>query len=97
MKATLREWIHALNILEEDKDIYVSGIDSIAVVASCHGVKITPEGEKQWGKVLDGAYVEDCYIENKTKSSWKFLASLAGYCPASDYEKWFEGDNAKLI
>lgn len=39
MNVTLEEFLHAINIIGDDRDVYVDGIDSIAV---CPPVKLTP-------------------------------------------------------
>ena len=106
MSTTLKDLLHAINILGDDRDVTVDGIDSIAV---CPPVKLTPEGSDHFRKALD-AKVEveykndshrDTYIsddeEDVNEEAWHLLASLAGYCEESKFDKWFEGDTATMI
>lgn len=106
MKTTLFDLLHAVNVIGIDTDIFVDGIDSIAV---CPPVKFTPEGLSQFRMAL-AANVEveyenqshsDTYVsdndENVNIEAWRLLSALAGYCGASRFNKWFEGDNAKII
>ena len=106
MTTTLKDLLHAINILGEDRDVTVDGIDAIAV---CPPVRFTPEGLKHFRKAL-GATVEveyknDCHCdtyvsdddEDVNNEAWNLLTSLAGYCSESKFNNWFEGDTAKMI
>lgn len=106
MKATLKDLLHAINILGDDRDVFVDGNDTIAV---CPPVKFTPEGLEYWRKAL-GAAVEveykddthrDTYVSDDREAinekAWNLLNALAGYCSESKFNKWFEGDTAKMI
>ena len=106
MNTTLFDLLHAINVIGIDMDIMVDGIDSIAV---CPPIKFTPEGLSQFRMAL-GANVEveyksnfhsDTYISDSDEDvnieAWRLLSSLAGYCGANKFNKWFEGDNAKII
>lgn len=106
MTTTLKDLLHAINILGDDRDVTVDGIDAIAV---CPPVKFTPEGLEHFRKALD-ATVEveykndshrDTYVsddrEDINQDAWNLLVSLAGYCPEKTFDKWFDGDNAKMI
>ena len=51
MKATLREYFHALNTLCADVDVSVDGTDEC--VAVCSPIRLTPKGEEKFGALLD--------------------------------------------
>ena len=110
---TVKDMLHFSNCQEEDRDIYVDGIDGIAV---CGGeIALTSAGMERFGVVLDmemdGNTImgndEDYnnmydYEEGKGDGgrlylAYEFICALAGYCDSSDYTKWFEGDDAKPI
>lgn len=105
MNTTLKDLLHAINILGEDRDATVDGIGSIAV---CPPVKFTPEGLKHFHKALEATveveYEDDChndtYVsdeEDVNEEAWNLLASLAGYCATSKFQIWFEGETSKMI
>ena len=105
--STLRDLIHAINIIGDDTDIYTDGIDSIAV---CPPVMLTPEGEKHFAAELNatviteysiqdthqGTYI-NCPEDEADEAAYNFLAALGGYCKGSDHKTWFTGQNAKII
>lgn len=101
MKITLQELLHAINILGDDRDVTVDGIDSIAV---CPPVKMTPAGREHFKQALtanvnveySGNYVSDD-DEKINQMAWNLLKALAGYCYADGYDQWFEGDEAEFI
>lgn len=106
MTTTLKDLLHAINITGDDRDVFVDGIDTIAV---CPPVKFTPEGLQHFQKALEakveveyrdddhwGTYVSDA-DESVDEQAWNLLASLAGYCSESKFSKWFEGDSATII
>ena len=101
IKITLQELLHAINILGDDRDVTVDGIDSIAV---CPPVKMTPAGREHFKQALtanvnveySGNYVSDD-DEKINQMAWDLLKALAGYCYADSYDQWFEGDEAELI
>lgn len=106
MRTTLKELLHAINILGDDRDVLVDGQDAIAV---CPPVKFTKEGLSHFRKALDATveveykndshrstYVSDDQ-EDVNEEAWNLLASLAGYCPENKFDKWFEGDTAEII
>ena len=106
MNISLEALLHAINILGNDYDVTVDGIDSIAV---CSPVKLTPAGRKHFEQALTANvnvdYKDDSYCctyvsdadEKIDKMAWDLLGSLAGYCYEDDYDKWFEGKEAELI
>ncbi len=106
MRTTLKDLLHAINILGDDRDVTVDGIDAIAV---CPPVKFTPEGLEHFRKTLNATveveYKNDSHLdtyvsdeeEDVNERAWNLLASLAGYCPEKDFNKWFEGEDAKMI
>ena len=106
MNTTLQDLLHAINILGDDRDVTVDGIDSIAV---CPPVKLTPAGRKHFKQALtanvnveyqDDSH-QDTYVsddeEKINRMAWDLLKSLAGYCYDDDYDQWFEGRDAELI
>lgn len=105
MQTTLKDLLHAINILGDDRDVFVDGIDAIAV---CPPVKLTTAGLKHFKKALaatveveyEGDYYRDTYIsddEDVNEEAWELLKALAGYCSEDDFNKWFETDTAKMI
>ncbi len=106
MDTTLKDLLHAINILGDDRDVFVDGEDSIAVVPP---VKFTPEGLKHFKKALDASveveYKNGChrdtYVSDEEEGvneyAWNLLVSLSGNCNESNFNKWFEGENAKMI
>lgn len=51
MKATLREYFHALNTLCADVDVTVDG--TYEGIAVCTPIRLTPKGEEKFGALLD--------------------------------------------
>lgn len=106
MNTTLQDLLYAINILGEDRDVCVDGIDAIAV---CPPVKLTPKGREHFRQALSsnviveykGEQHQDTYVSNDDEAddekAWNFLKSLAGYCNANNFDQWFEGENAKML
>ncbi|MDE7377500.1 MAG: hypothetical protein K2N13_00880 [Paraprevotella sp.] len=106
MEATLEDLLHAINILGEDRDILVDGINSIAV---CPPVKMTPAAREHFKQALTANVVveyennsySDAYVcdddEKINEMAWELLKSLAGYCHVDGYDQWFKGETAKLV
>lgn len=102
---TLQGFFDFINANDEDFDLYVDGIGSIAV---CAPVKLTYEGKKKFGSVLDMKVENyilfgndkdyddlDAYEKNKGDGgrlvlAWELLRGLAGFCSCYDYDRWFE-------
>lgn len=103
---TLGNLLDSINNSGNDVDVYVDGIDGIAV---CSPVKLTDEGRKHFEAALSlpvkGYWVmgedkdmDDLYeYEEEGKGNggrlvlaWELIKSLAGYCPISNFERWFE-------
>lgn len=109
METTVKDLLHAINVIGDDRDVFVDGIDSIAV---CPPVKLTPEGLEhfkdalgarvlvEYGKGDNGRH-EDTYIsdtdERNDARAWNLLQALAGYCSVDNFKRWFEGAGAKII
>ena len=75
MKISLRDYFHALNVLNVETDVNVDGADDgCAVVAP---IKLTPKGEKEWGGLLDN---KDLYVD----------VEEYGNCIMSDNDKDYE-------
>lgn len=105
---TLRDLLHAINILGYDTDVTIDGIDSIAVVPP---VKLTKEGSKHFHKALSATvevvYKDDCHRytcvsddDKINRDAWALLWALSGSCTDSDYQTWFEkfeDENATII
>lgn len=106
MEVKLQDLLHAINILGEDRDVCVDGIDSIAV---CPPIKMTPVGREHFKQALTANVVveyendshQDTYVsdadEKIDEMAWELLSSLAGYCSVKDCKTWFEGENAEII
>ena len=110
-KVTLREWLHVHNESVEDIDVSVDG--TTCYIAVCFGdIRFTPEGEEYFKDALDNLHMsgscivsdrDEDYDEYEDKGTGRIalaeqlLYALAGYVSVSDYDKWFEGETAKLI
>ena len=105
IEISLQELLHAINILGEDHDVTVDGIDAIAV---CPPVKLTPAGRKHFEQALTANVnveysdiYQDTYVsdddEKINQMAWDLLSALAGFCYADGYDQWFEGDEAEII
>ena len=106
MNVTLKDLLHAINIIGEDVDVYVDGIDAIAV---CPPVKFTPAGREHFKQALTANVVVEYSISRHKATyvcdddeiiddmAWNLLKSLAGYCGNSGFNAWFEGEDAELI
>lgn len=110
MNETFREFIHKHNNTEDDIDMSVDGIGCL--MALCFGdIRLTPEGEAEFGECLDKLRVDGACVVSANDEDYDlidedkgllhkaacFIESLAGYCSCVDYDKWFEGETAKLI
>ena len=108
MKTSLRDYFHELNVLNKEVDVYVDGTGESCAV--CAPIRLTPEGEKRFGYMLDhpAIYVDieewghiimsdndECY--DLSWEALRFINSLAGHCNSIFFERWFEGKDAKLI
>lgn len=96
---TLGKFLEACRILDEEKDIYVDGIDGIAYC----GTELTEEGEKHFAEALALPMEGYCVIshddndydllekeEGKLQLAWELLAGMAGYCSCDNWDKWFK-------
>lgn len=93
---TVKEMLHAINVLDEDIDISVEDIGSIAVVAP---ICLSENCMKIFEKVLEMQFDEESktIISDKySENAWDFLSALAGYCSESQFAEWFE-NNAKKV
>lgn len=96
----LKDLFDFINANEEEIDVYVDGIDGIAV---CAPVSLTEEGKKHFADALE-LEVENYTVVGDDKDyddldngeggrlmlAWVLLVSLAGYCSVDDYDKWFD-------
>lgn len=105
-KTNLKDLLHCINVLGEDFDVCVEGNECIAV---CPPVKFTRQGLYHFITELE-ANVNVFYkngshdytiVDDKKQSindaAYKMLAELAGSCSKSNYDTWFNGENAQLI
>lgn len=108
---SVREFFHVHNQIEEDIDLSVDGADCF--IAVCFGeIKLTKEGERVFGDMLNSLRMSGYCIVSDNNADYDeyeryemgkltlakdFLLALAGYCSSSNYEKWFEGDDAELL
>ena len=87
--ATLKETLHAINVLEEDIDISVDGYDTIAVVAP---IALSQSAKEHYKDALELQVSERTVIgsDKHCKLAWDLLHSLAGYCDQETFAKYFE-------
>lgn len=95
----VKDLFEFINANECDVDVYVDGIDGIAV---CAPVKLTNKGKRHFAKALElevKSYTimgNDKDYEDLEKGkgrlvlAWELLKSLAGYCSCENFDKWFE-------
>lgn len=82
-KLIVRELLHYINCMEKDVDVYVDGIDGIAV---CGGeIALTPAGMAEFGEVLE-MEMDDYYI----------VGSDDDYGDLQDYRVEDKGDGGRL-
>lgn len=90
---------------EIDIDVYDDVCDELAI-AFCGPVALTQEGEKHFAEALeytvtlhnDGAYTvaivhvddEEGVWQKKLRKAKELFYAAAGYCPISDFKKWFK-------
>lgn len=97
-KRTLKDLLFAINVIGEDTDVTVDGIDSIAV---CPPVSFTPKGLEHFKFALEAPLLNGCNLvvssptEEQDEAAMELLSSLAGYCPATKFSEWFEGSEAE--
>jgi len=103
---TLENLFDSINNIRKDVDVYVDGLDGIAV---CPPINFTEAGIKYFEAAMSLPVKGYCvmgedkdyedlseYEDNGTGDggrlllAWKLLKSLAGYCACSDFEKWFK-------
>lgn len=84
--------------MDIDIDVYDNVCDGIGI-AYCGPMSLTEEGEKQFAEVMDYdiEIQDDVAIVDTDHDDWKhrlkkakeFFYSIAGYCDADLYDKWF--------
>lgn len=111
-KVTLREFFHVMNTFENTIDMLVDGTDcNMAVEFGV--ITMTPEGEKHFAEALDNLMVDEGYIitsdDNDAYDEYEekgtglialgveLIQALAGWVSCNDYDKWFEGETAKMF
>lgn len=93
------------DLLEQDIDIDV--VDNVCEelwIAFCGPMKLTKEGMKKFGDVLDfpvslvNGNVAIIDVDDESEGTWEhkldlakeMFDSMAGYCTSEEYDKWFE-------
>ncbi len=99
-KMPLLKYLHYANAEEYDEDVVVDGYEPIAIVGG--NISLTSDGWNRFGAALKDATIDaDGIIETGSEQNDKivnlFLHASAGYCSATNYDKWFEGPDAKLL
>lgn len=84
--------------MDIDIDVYDNVCDGIGI-AYCGPMSLTEEGEKRFAEVMeyDIEINGDVAIVDTDHDDWKhrlkkakdFFYSIAGYCDADSYDKWF--------
>lgn len=90
--------------MEIDIDVYDDVCEELSI-AFCGPCKLTDEGKRHFAEVLEydielhnnGAYIvgivhvdaPDGVWESRLEKAKEFFDSFAGFCPISDYERWF--------
>lgn len=89
------------DLIREDIDIDVTdSYDGRCLLAKCGAYKLTDTGEQMFHRVLDiDVTIEQlgsqqiAVLHTKTEKEANeckvFFLSLAGYCAAEDYDRWF--------
>ena len=113
MRVTIREYLHAINVLDREIDVHM---DTGAGYVVCPPIKFTPAAEQRFGYILDS---QDLYVDVEQYADNIMCDSDKAY---DDYDKgegiipdaifllnalagycgdynalWFEGEDAKLI
>lgn len=110
---TLREFFHVMNSFDNDIDMSVDGTDTYIAVCfgdikfTPEGEKMFGDcldnlhvegGCVIMGEDADYDKYDDYYGDGgRLRTAEILLHSLAGYCTCEDYDKWFLGEDAKLI
>ena len=91
---------------EIDIDVYDDVCEELAI-AFCGPLVLTEQGKEKFAEVLEYAVnvdpggdcatvlidgVDDNAWEGRLKKAKEFFYAAAGYCPADDYDIWFEED-----
>lgn len=106
--STLKELLHAINLIGEDQDVLVDGYGTLAV---CPPVRMTQAGKEHFAQALtaevsaeygkDGIEHQLTYVSDADdkicEMAYNLLQALAGYCYADGYDQWFEGETAEII
>ena len=92
--------VRDLITMDMDIDVY-DDYDERLGIAYCYGYRLTKEGEKHFAKALDmeikihntavfQAATVHCDTGKEASIAKEFFDSLAGFCPADEFDKWFE-------
>ena len=90
---TVREFM----AMDVDIDVYDDYDESLGI-AYCGPMALTDEGEKEFGRVMDlevtipydVAIVHVNDDEELLDIAVRLFCSLAGYCTADEYDRWFK-------
>lgn len=85
------------DLIREDIDIdVIDDYDERCWIAKCGAYKLTDEAVQKFHRVLDidvdmrdDIAVLHCETEREAEECKDFFLSLAGYCAAEDYDRWF--------
>lgn len=85
------------DLIREDIDIdVIDDYDERCWIAKCGAYKLTDEAVQKFHRVLDidvdmrdDIAILHCETEREAEECKDFFLSLAGYCAAEDYDRWF--------
>lgn len=85
------------DLIREDIDIdVIDDYDERCWIAKCGAYKLTDEAVQKFHRVLDidvemndNIAVLHCETAKEANECKVFFLSLAGYCAAEDYDRWF--------
>ena len=91
-KMTVEEFIRTA---EEDIDVY-DDYDERLGICYCPPMELTEEGRERFAHALalncewdDENCTVECETGKDAQAAFELFASLAGYCAADDYDRWF--------
>ena len=89
------------DLIREDIDIdVIDDYDERCWIAKCGAYRLTDAGEQKFHKALDipvymttgkknNVAILHCETAREAETCREFFFSLAGYCAADDYDRWF--------
>ena len=103
METTLEDLLHAINILQENRNILVDGYGEITI---CPPVRITPQALSYFDLALNATVIvdykqHDTYIadpdEKIDKMAWELLNAIEGNTSDDRIKQWFEDPSAEIL